>query len=316
MSNCLHFVTLYAGTPSVAGLAFWHVNEVKTHASAAQSRLHCSTQGLYWSSENNSLGPTKFYVVLSLTAPGTTQLILRRAFESSCLCAAPCALGRSGDALAGPQGVQKEGRLPWLSPKCPLAQHLVPGGGRSWLNCPWLQPSWLGQYQEEEAFQEESQVLHGSCLLLCPVLPGLSPSGQYPLAPGVPSGWRGLRWRVCCCSVLPSGLCHSTFGSYGSIFFFIFWSGPSVSSLISVRQLYSFHKSHYNWCQATAWPCSSCADLQARESRDGDFTPVQGVHPGKHQVYNLLSCIFPKLRSRAWITNRRDIRRALSKLAY
>lgn len=81
--------------------------------------------------------------------------------------------------------------------------------------------------------------------------------------------------------------------------FFIFWSGPSVSSLISVRQLYSFHKSHYNWCQATAWPCSSCADLQARESRDGDFTPVQGVHPGKHQVYNLLSCIFPKLRSRA-----------------
>lgn len=99
-------------------------------------------------------------------------------------------------------------------------------------------------------------------------------------------------------------------------FFLFFWSGPSFSSLLSVRQLYSFHKSHYNWCQATAWPCSSCTDLQARESRDGDFTPVQGVHPGKHQVYNLLSCIFSKLRSRTWITNRRDIRRALSKLTY
>lgn len=104
--------------------------------------------------------------------------------------------------------VQKEGHLPWIRPECPLAQHLVPHSGGSFLTCPWLQLSWLGQHWEEEVFQP----LHNSFLLLCPVLPWLSPDGRYLLVHEMPSGW---------CSAQGCLLVsyESTFGSFISTFF-------------------------------------------------------------------------------------------------
>lgn len=134
--------------------------------------------------------------------------------------------------------------------------------------------------------------------------------GQYLKAPGIPWGWAAIK------DVLPIvDFCFKSF-NICFLWFYIFYFGISFSYLPSVRKLYSFHKSHYNLCQATPSPCSSCIDLPLRESMNQDLKYFQGVHPGYIKSTIFSESSFQSSDPHIWFTNRRYLRRAFSKLAY
>lgn len=101
------------------------MNEVQTHASAAQSKDFTLLLKVYIELVKITLWVLQSYCDV------LNQLILQRVFENSCLCTVPRAPDSSDGALGGLCRVEKEGHLHWLRPKCVLAQHLVPGGGGS-----------------------------------------------------------------------------------------------------------------------------------------------------------------------------------------
>lgn len=110
------------------------------------------------------------------------SLFCRGSLKTAACALYPVPLTAQMVLLEGCAGQKKRDTYTGSDQVCSSSAH-GPRWWRFWLTCLWLQPSWLGQHQEEE-----SEPLHGSFLLPCPVLTGLSPVGQCLPDLGMPEG--------------------------------------------------------------------------------------------------------------------------------
>lgn len=277
------------------------MNEVKTPlASAAQSKVFTFLLKIYWSSENSPAACVLQIYVLQiaywalLNSRGRKLPNYWRVFESSCLCTAPCALGRSDNALKGLCRVEKEEPVKLSSKSAP--------DPRRWrvLADPPLAAAKVGTVVTVPG----GGSLLGRIPALLSTVGAVSKGSWDTFKVGCYKGCAAQCWH----------LSHSTFVSCGSIFFYF--------GILTLLFLPSFCEIAVFFPQISLQFLSGyCLALlfmhrpTTKKTMNQDLKYFQGVHPGYIKSTIFSESSFQSSDSLIWFTNRRYLR-AFRKLAY